>query len=214
MHKIIILIISLIITKLGYNQTFNPQFNIGVAFRGAIHEIEKSRGTLHIYDFVFYGSEQSRSTSLYVGISNEVFNKNWKIELSNYFRYNYFRETQATPTSQYVTEKRFKTDHYVDLYYNPIIGKKKIAKLKFGLGYGVTNTNTGFKYKFFTDTYDPNGNPIFVDKQGTFMYSGPRVLLGIAYKKVDLTFSLLDSKNNNNEALFSLWIESRLAYNF
>ena len=214
MKKASIIIISLIIAQLGYNQTFNPQFNIGVAFRGGIEEIEKSRGTLHIYDFFFSSLDQSRSTSLYVGISNEIFNKNWKIELSNYFRYNYFRETQATPTSQYVTEKRFKTDHYLDLYYNPAIGKKKMLKLKFGVGYGKTNTNTGFTYKFFTETYDPNGNPIFVDRQGTFMYSGPRVLLGAAYKKVDITFSLLDSKNRNNEALFSLWIESRFAYNF
>ena len=214
MKKIKIFIICLIIAQLGYNQTFKPQFSVGVAFRGGIHEIEKSKATIHIYDFSFYGSEQSRSTSLYVGISNEVFNKNWKIELSNYFRYNYFRETQATPTSPYVTEKRFKTDHFLDFYYNPTIGKKKNFKLKAGVGYGKTNTNTGFTYKSFTETYDANGNPIFVDKRGSFMYSGPRVLLGASYKKLDATFSLLDSKNNNNEALFSLLIESRFSYNF
>jgi hypothetical protein len=214
MKKNISFIACLTIAQQACSQTFKPKFNLGLALRGGIHEIEKSRGTLHIYDFNFYGSEQSRSTSLYFGISNEVFNKNWKIELSNYFRYNYFRETQATPTSPYVTERRFKTDHFLDLYYNPTIGKKKNVKLKVGAGYGTTNTNTGFTYKFFTETYDANGNPIFVDKRGSFMYSGPRFLLGASYKKLDATFSLLDSKNNNNEALFSLVIESRFSYNF
>jgi len=214
MKKIIFFITSLIIVQVGNNQTSKPQFNAGIAFRGGIHEIEKSKTTTHIYDFNFYGSEQSRSTSLYFGVSNKVFNKNWKIELSNYFRYNYFRETQATPTSPYTIERRFKTDHFIDLYYNPTIGKKKNVKLKVGLGYGITNTNTGFTYKSFTENYDANGNPIFADKRGTFMYSGPRLLFGASYKKWDATFSLLDSKNNNNEALFSLLIESRFAYNF
>lgn len=214
MKKIIVAILSLGITLFGNTQTFKPKINIGIAFRGSVHEIEKARYRSYPYNFHYYPSAQSNCQSLSIDVVQDIFGKNWKVELSNYFRYNYFRETQATPASNLVTEKRFKSDHFFDIFYNPALGKKKDWKLKIGIGYGVTNTNTAFNYPRFTGEYDANGNPIIINSFASFQYDGLRAFVGASYKKMGLTIAVFDSKNNNNEDLFSLWIETKFAYSF
>jgi hypothetical protein len=218
MKKIAVTIIGSCLMLFGNAQGFHPEINVGLAIRGSSTQLKPRGNVLHPYDFFYNSTRQFRSNSLALGIAHEIFNKNWRVELSNYCRYNYFREINETAPSSTTpiirTEKRFKTDHFLDFYYNPTIDKKKIWKIKLGLGYGIMNTGTGFTYKRFTGNYDSSGNPIFVQERDTFGFSSWHAMIGAAYKKLNATITVNQSKDNNNEYRPSIWIETKFAYQF
>jgi hypothetical protein len=216
--KLTLILISFHIILLGISQKSNKiVISGGVAFRGVPINVVLQGDRLHIYDFDYDGDEQFESTSFSIDFKKVVLKNKIFLQSSNYFRYNYFREkgffSTINPPGMNI-EKRFKTDHFLDVIYQANIGKKDNWKLKIGLGYGVMNTGTGFTYPKFADTLNPQGNLAYTMTNDSFLFWAPRLSLGISYKKINLMLSVHKSKNQYNTDKFSLWIETKFAYEF
>lgn len=215
-----LLIIFFYITFLGNAQTFKPTISIGVATRGYSIPLQLPGDVLFPYDFYHDGYTQFKCKSIALDLSTPVFNGNWMLQVSSYFRYNYFREIDVNDYSAVQTviyplklEKRFKTDHFVSLYYKKQGNPRKL-KLTGGVGFGVMNTGTGFDYKHFTGFYDNNGKPIFETLHDTFSFFTPCVMVGVSYRNLSWVSTVYGSKDRHNRPRPTLWIEGKLAYSF
>lgn len=220
MRASLLTIFTLSITFIGNAQTFKPTIGIGVATRGYPIPLQLPGNVFFPYDFHYSSSSQFKCKSIALDISTLVFNGNWTFQVSNYFRYNYFREIDVNDYSTVQTviyplklEKRFKTDHIVSLYYKKQGNPRKL-KLTGGVGFGVMNTGTGFDYKHFTGFYDNNGKPIFETLHDTFSFFTPCVMVGISYRNLSWISTVYGSKDQHNRPRPTLWIEGKLAYSF
>lgn len=172
------------------------------------------------YDFYYHGFSQSKCKSISLDIATPVFNGNWMLQVSNYFRYNYFREIDVNDYSAGQTvfyplklEKRFKTDHFINLFYKNK-GKSRKLKLTGGLGFGIMNTGTGFDYQHFTGLYDSNAKPVFETLHDTFSFFTLSAMVGISYKNFSWMSTVYGSKDQYNRPRPTLWIEGKLLYSF
>jgi hypothetical protein len=214
-------IIAIIILSYSFSQINAQKSGIsvlgGIAFRGVPINLVSRGDRLHIYDFTFSGDDQFESKSFSVDIRFPIIANKLFVQSSNYFRYNYFGEKSLFTNGAWgpiIEEKRFKTDHLIDLQYQINIGINRNWKLKTGVGYGVMNTGTGFIYPRYTGMVDSQGKPIYIDTFDTFLFWAPRFSLGSSYKKMNLILSVHKTKNQDNNDKASLWIETKFAYSF
>jgi hypothetical protein len=140
MRTFVLIIFALGIIFLGNAQTFKPSVSTGLATRGYSIPLQLPGDVAYPYDFHYEGFYQFKCKSISLDISTPVFNGNWLLQVSNYFRYNYFREIDINDYSAVQTviyplklEKRFKTDHFLSLYYKKQGNPRKL-KLTGGVG--------------------------------------------------------------------------------
>ena len=187
--KICLMVLLSNLLFLSYSQNKRIDIVVGIAFRGVPVNLVSRGDRYHFYHFEYIGDQQFECTSLSLDVSHKLFGTSFYLQLSNYIRYNYFRELNMTAFNTSVgsiTERRLKTDHLLDIQYKINLDKKNNWKLKVGVGYGIMNTGTGFTYPKTEDTLNAQGNLVYNFRDDTFLFWAPRFTLGASFKKYNV----------------------------
>ena len=92
--------------------------------------------------------------------------------------------------------------------------KKNWRDLIVGVGYGLANCGTKFRFNFDSGQKDSSGNIIYVPLIGSFRFWAPRVMVGLHKYRIDALMIATLTPDREFDKNPSLWLEFKAAYTF
>jgi hypothetical protein len=191
-----------------------PTLNIGVAKRPELFELAnyqvrgfKNRG------FVFKGFSIMNNPCFALDLNQELNNKKWSLQLSNYFSYNYLYSPIDSNNNTIKDVSSFKYDCFIDIVYKIKLKNYNNIAFFIAAGIGRLNMSKKFSYNYPTGKFDNNGKQIFERRSNNLSLTAPRLYLGIARKKIGFFISAMGTPDEDLNPYPSLWVEYKILYN-
>lgn len=214
MKSILIAFVCLVTSFKVFGQLkISPKYSIGLAHRIEPITLKNKNYNKNIYGFEYEVIGNCTNLTFDIFDTVKINKLPLIVSVSNYFSYTYFRTNRDILTGQNTdTENRFKHDHFIEIHI-PIKTKKTNTSFLFGIGFGVMNVGTGFKYDYITGLVDSTGSPIInKETKANFAFVSPKITGGIGYKKLAFLLSIYSTPERLNSKLLTIWIESKINF--
>lgn len=189
--------------KVTFSQNTNkPYIEMGLGLR--FQPINLINRPYSIYRYGSYTKFHDAKPRIVISINNYVgAKKNTLISFSNYFTSSNIKFTGNE-------DVRLLRDHIIDIN-KEIKFKKKGARFIIGLGGGLMNCGSSFKY--LNNYIDNNGN-LIIDSSATYTqrYFAPRFILGLKKKELNASFIFHITPDLDGEKYPALWMEAKFAF--
>jgi hypothetical protein len=191
-----------------------PTLNIGIAKRPELFEL--SNYDVRSYrnkGYYFNGFRNLNSPCIVIELNQQLNNKKWALQFSNYFSYNYLYTTIDSNNIEIENINSFKHDYFFDVSYKINLNQLKNYYLLISAGYGRMNIGKKFNYNYPTGNFDANGRQIFRQQTTNLSFTAPRLSVGFMRKKLGLFVTAHGTPDNDLEGNPSLWVEYKILYN-
>lgn len=170
MKKSIIFLTILLSFSECFSQSkfYNIQVAMGITKRSHIRS-KYIRESYYPFSYSLFGDIKGHFS---FDIKKKFLKDKLTLQLSNNFTFGFLR-SGSDPYGNEFNEKALRSDHFVDLIYTKKT-KEKFPNLLYGVGYGIMNAGTSFKY-----SRPYNNNPDNLNIFGNLRFMAPRFMVGL-----------------------------------